>query len=336
MAPYKRRSSRSGFTLIELLVVIAIIAILIGLLLPAVQKVREAAARMKCSNNLKQLGLALHNYHDANGRLPPAGTGYGNCRPSGTFVADPIVYNSSGLVLLLPYIEQNNLYNLWNLAGASGNYNITGKPLASPDAVGSGNAARSTIQIPILLCPSDGGTATISPSSFYSPDLGATGIKATKTSYEFITNADEIDCNYWVYASVSTRRVFGQNSTTRLTDITDGTSNTLAMSEQTLDTHNGVTSSWAYRGWVHYGIDPVGAWNATTPAQGLNVWKYSTAAAVWGVRASWYSVASHHTNGVNFVFADGSVHFISQSIDLVSLSRLTAMADGLTIPNPPN
>src|SRR5437867_6639943 len=109
-----RVSRRSGFTLIELLVVIAIIAVLIGLLLPAVQKVREAANRMKCQNNLKQLGVALHNYHDTYGQFPPGAksTGiYTGTNVTTTNPADPIIYNIKGLFLLLPYIEQGNLYS---------------------------------------------------------------------------------------------------------------------------------------------------------------------------------------------------------------------------------
>src|SRR5215813_7082796 len=105
-----RSSRRSGFTLIELLVVIAIIAILIGLLLPAVQKVREAANRMACSNKLKQIALACHNYESAHRVLPPAGKGYGWCRVLPGYPADPQTQNFNGMVLLLPYLEQEPLY----------------------------------------------------------------------------------------------------------------------------------------------------------------------------------------------------------------------------------
>jgi prepilin-type N-terminal cleavage/methylation domain-containing protein/prepilin-type processing-associated H-X9-DG protein len=345
------RPTRSAFTLIELLVVIAIIAILIGLLVPAVQKVREAASRLQCQNNLKQLGLALHDYHDANKRFPPGRVSCGTAEGANltTDKPDPLIRNIHGLVLLLPYIEQGPLYQRFNLKGACGNflstvvtgYPITGKKLAlaSPDAVASGNAALSAISLPLLVCPSDSGTPTISPSSYYSPDLGATGIRAAKTSYDFICHQQGVyEFNYWSHASQSARYMFGENSTTRITDVTDGTTNTLAMGEQTLETYNGVSSAWAYTGWVSIGIDPVGNWNGTVPAQGLNIWQYGTnpATALFGRRASWYSAASCHTGGVNFLFADGSVHFISQSIDLVSLTNLSRMADGQVIPQMPN
>jgi prepilin-type N-terminal cleavage/methylation domain-containing protein/prepilin-type processing-associated H-X9-DG protein len=330
-------SSQRGFTLIELLVVIAIIAILIGLLLPAIQKVRESAARISCQNKLKQLGVALQNYHDAHNQLPPAGKSYGWCEIiTATRQPDPVIYNMNGMVLLLPYIEQDLLFAKWNANAASGDYNPTsGKPLASPDAVASGNAALSATQVPVLLCPSDPGVPFITPNTNYSPD-GGKGVLAAKTSYDFIVSADDLGWfNYWSSVNNTVRYMFGENSTTHLTDIVDGTSNTLAMGERVLTTFNGVTGGWAYRGWTHVGIDPVGTWNTTIPAQGLNIWNYNGNAEPIGERASWYNATSLHPGGVNFVYADGSVHFISQSIDVTSLTRLCTVADGLPIPNPP-
>jgi prepilin-type N-terminal cleavage/methylation domain-containing protein/prepilin-type processing-associated H-X9-DG protein len=332
----------AGFTLIELLVVIAIIAVLVGLLLPAVQKVREAAARMKCQNNLKQLGLALHNYESTNNQFPPGRRSLGNTEDLNPTVyqPDPIVYNMHGLVALLPYLEQDALYKRFNQNAAFGNYRTTGSGvLATPDAIASGNAALSVNVIPGLLCPSDSGNTTISPSSYYSPDLGANSIRAVKTSYDFISDCHGVGYfNYWSHASLGTQYMFGENSTTKIAHITDGTSNTLAMGEQTLALYNGVTSAWAYAGWVSVGIDPVGGWNTTYPAQGLNIWNYNNSPPpnnTRGQRASWYNAASLHTGGVNFVFADGSVKFIKETIDVQSLTLLCRMADGQVIPNPP-
>src|SRR5438270_520727 len=111
MAPYRRRAA--AFTLIELLVVIAIIAILIGLLLPAVQKVREAASRMKCQNNLKQIGLAMHNFHDANQGFPPCRVANTNATTAGTLF--PLAtFRQTWAPFIFPFIEQGNLQNLWN------------------------------------------------------------------------------------------------------------------------------------------------------------------------------------------------------------------------------
>lgn len=338
------RVVRRGFTLIELLVVIAIIAILIALLVPAVQKVRAAAALTQCQNNLKQLGLALHGYNDVNHHFPPAGKSYGLCENNSVavYAPDPTSYNVNGLMLLLPYIEQDAIFKKWNQNAASGDFMSTtlgyAAPhvLASPTATASGNAALAANLISILICPADNGDPYITPSANYSPDLGA-GIRAAHTSYEFITSARDLGFfNNWLHTTVGSRYIFGENSNTRVTDITDGLSNTFAMSEQTLKTFNGITSSWAYRSWVHVGVDPVGSWNTTFPAQGLNIWNYNNNAAskIYGQRASWYNVASMHAAGVNFLLADGSVRFIREDISVPTLTLLSQMADGQTVTLP--
>jgi prepilin-type N-terminal cleavage/methylation domain-containing protein/prepilin-type processing-associated H-X9-DG protein len=348
----KIRSPRQAFTLIELLVVIAIIAILIALLLPAVQKVREAAARLQCQNNLKQLGVACHNYHDTNKKLPPGRKSLGNTQGAGmpTYASDPIILNQHGLLFLLPFIEQSGLYAKFNLKAATGNFMASqtfgypispGSQLSNPDAIASGNAALAAIPINLLLCPSDGGNKLISPGSVhYSPDGTAGQVTAVKTCYDFIAQAQGVNrYNWWRHTSTGTRYIFGENNDTTLVTITDGTSNTLMMGEQTLELFNGVTSGWSYAGWVSVGIDPVGAWNVTFPAQGLNIWNYNNNTSPlnkqFGRRASWYNAASLHSGGVNFVFADGSVRFVQETIDIPNLTRLSRMADGEAISNMP-
>jgi len=332
-----------------LLVVIAIIAILIALLVPAVQKVREAAARIQCQNNLKQLGLANHAYHDAFKKLPPGRKSLATLVGGSiaTNPSDPILLNHHGLLYLLPYIEQGSLQNLFNMnaptdtyyAPATAGYPISpGSAFPTPDAIASGNAALAATLVPVFYCPSDNGSKFIPPGSvYYSADGTAGKVTAAKTNYDFIMDCNTLRMyNAWKYATTSTRYIFGEDSDTRLSQISDGTSNTLLMGEMTLSTYNGTTSGWSYAGWVSVGIDPAGAYNATFPASGLNVWKYSTAAAVVGQRASWYNAASLHPGGVNFVFADGTVRFILEDIDIPSLTNLCRMADGQIIANMPN
>jgi prepilin-type N-terminal cleavage/methylation domain-containing protein/prepilin-type processing-associated H-X9-DG protein len=269
--PRKRR----GFTLIELLVVIAIIAILLGLLLPAVQKVREAAARMQCQNNLKQMGLACHAYHDANNGLPPgylATAAYPDTAPGWGWGA-----------FLLPYLEQDNLHRQINL----------GAPVQTQPAIQA--------VLKVYLCPSDSPPT----SAFQITDLLMTPVtSAGPSSYAATVGDDSSEAD----AAVG-NGVFYRNSRTRLTDITDGTSNTTMIGDR----------AWADTRGTWAGA-PSGAVARPGPA---NPWQTTTAAApvLVLVHNNWINIktdadgglddfSSKHTGGVNLLFADGSVHFL--------------------------
>jgi prepilin-type processing-associated H-X9-DG protein len=168
----------------------------------------------------------------------------------------------------------------------------------------------------VLACPSDPGQRFQGPSAAYGPGGSLDG---AKTNYDFITSTNDFYCNYWKVASSAQRTMFGENSTTRLTDVTDGTSNTLMMGESTREVYNGRCASWGYRGWVMTGIDP---------RYGINDWSFPGITPVRGRLGSWGRAGSLHTNGANFCFADGSVRFISESTSVVTLSLLGYVADG--------
>jgi prepilin-type N-terminal cleavage/methylation domain-containing protein len=153
---------RHGFTLVELLVVIAIIGILVALLLPAVQAAREAARRSQCTNNMKQLGIAMHNFESAKGRLPPAGKSYGWCNSGPDYEHDPITLNVSGLMLMMPFMDQVPIYAQYDAAASSTTLDSclapagTNGPLVG-DPIASGNGKLATTVISTLRCPSDSG-----------------------------------------------------------------------------------------------------------------------------------------------------------------------------------
>lgn len=330
-----RKQSRIGFTLVELLVVIAIIGVLIALLLPAVQAAREAARRSQCSNNLKQLALALHNYNDALGGLPPAAIGLASCSGSG---AEPIGLNASGWTMTLPFFEQAPLHASYNFNQCASVFKQSGNTaVLAGDPVTSGNAKVVSTRLAVFNCPSDNGNPFLKESldgsgpGHYVIKMGS-GFDGAKTSYDFSTNGPTVCTQRWDTYPLSTRRLFGNLNYSRIDDVKDGTSNTIMICETTFQVHDGRAPAWGYRGWVQVGIDPVGK---NVPA-GMNIWPccswngWATSAFPGrrGTLGEWGSSGSLHPGGAQFALADGSVRFIAQTIPTATLEALATYAGG--------
>ena len=328
--------TRKGFTLVELLVVIAIIAILVVMLLPAVQAAREAARAIQCSNNLKQIGLGLSNYLSASGTFPPSGIGYGWCRNGWGLYGDPSIHNANGLMMLLPYIEEQDLYDRYDQTqcaaniteGIDGHYpgQVTSPGVLAGDAVTSGNADVVTTRLPVFNCPSDGGDPFLpDDGGYYS---AADGYGGAKTNYDFSTGNAAIWCNRWESEDPNFRRMFGENSDCRIKDIQDGTSKTIAMAERTFDVRFGTCSAWGYRGFHMIGLD--------VASDGFNRWWIFPFSSenyhigyVHGRLEGYQNAGSTHPGMAHMMMADGSVHYKSDETDYIILERLSAMADGL-------
>jgi prepilin-type N-terminal cleavage/methylation domain-containing protein/prepilin-type processing-associated H-X9-DG protein len=335
-----RERLRAGFTLIELLVVIAIIAVLIGLLLPAVQKVREAANRLKCQNNLKQIALASHNYESAYSVLPP---GQGRPPlPQYDFGSRPSI-----LAIILPYVEQSNKYNQFNF-----DHDVNNDPINDP-AVSQ--------DVPIFVCPSDpstnvetfNGSQARGRSNYYG-NIGITAnLYDTNSALAGIFNV-KLDPNGNVTSKV------------RITDVTDGTSNTAMFAEitrckVTLDYSSYSNPTWydptlvylinpavwsdavpnstvcdnwndsnnwdviAYRGEEYYrSLPEMNIYNHTLPPNTTH-WDCGNG---YNFTAAHMAARSYHAGGVNVAFADGSVHFISNGISMPTWMAMGSRSAG--------
>jgi prepilin-type N-terminal cleavage/methylation domain-containing protein/prepilin-type processing-associated H-X9-DG protein len=308
---------RRAFTLIELLVVIAIIAILLGLLLPAVQKVREAAARTQCNNNLKQIGLGLHHYHDSNLALPPGYLATQAYVDGATDTAPGWGWAAH----VLPYVEQAPLFR---------QIDFTRPVTASPAAAGT--------MLKVYVCPSD----LVPPDAFPVPDAyGAPVMTAAPASYAACVGGDESGT-----ADPTGKGVFYRNSKTRLTDISDGTSQTILVGERAWANANGV---WA--GAIPNAVCKRGKQNpcpgsgaGSYPASDLVLAHGHLNNALTDTDGGLDDFSSKHPGGSNILFADGHGAFVrsvsgdnadgSYSADSLAFQALGTRAGGEVLRGP--
>lgn len=317
---YGRRVA--AFTLVELLVVIAIIGILIALLLPAVQAAREAARRAQCNNNLKQIALALHNYHDSRNTFPPeAFLANTSCSPAIT-----VWRGAPWTVVILPYLEGNALYEQFNLEGV-----FFGLGAYSGETVDPANRVAQRIPNPRYQCPSDPNARSDEPNTNYFACQGGGA-----PSEAVCSTGSSANYRLWFENGIIYR-----NSRIRMGDIRDGTSNTFLVGEGRWwfsakgSDMDGVITTWASSFRVGGGSShPTTAAAAVEPINNPLVdfnpgTAYSTQGGNSLLMGTWTrTFGSHHPGGCNFAMADGSVHFVSETIAETVYRQLARRDDG--------
>jgi prepilin-type N-terminal cleavage/methylation domain-containing protein/prepilin-type processing-associated H-X9-DG protein len=320
------KTASRGFTLVELLVVIAIIGILVGLLLPAVQAAREAARRMSCSNNCKQLGLALHNYESAFKRLPP----------SRINISSPVRFQVSWPQMILPMIEQGNLFNNYN--GNVSWHNIVNDPV-------------TTQRLSLMMCPSAPSDRDLPPVALYTAMSGRTDTPiwgyADYGTINAVRNAAFVSSGL---PSLNAREVLGAlgrgPNGVKVAQISDGLSNTICISEiagrpnlyimnrRSTNPRSGAAFGTRFTadGWGWADIDAgfsVDGANQVGEQNNTNSSGVTTIVGNCLVNCTNDSeVYSFHTGGVQYVFCDGSVQFISASVDARTLIALMTRDHG--------
>jgi prepilin-type N-terminal cleavage/methylation domain-containing protein len=293
-------SQRQGFTLVELLVVVAIIGTLVGLLLPAVQAARESARRSTCSNNLKQLSLALQSHHDARNILPPGAAGGATYAPEAITPAGELSY----VVRILPFIEQESLYALADL---SKSYQST--PFTT---------SFNTVQLTTLLCPSAKDVRDQSTATYFA--IHYQGVMGPRGAIPDVapTQNYRIGGASWI-GSIATQGTLGVNSKVKFKSITDGLSTTLMLGELSWGDSKAIRV-WT-RGWSEVSSAVGSAKNVVNPINATPNMSGST-------NFNDVSFGSEHRNGCFFSKADGSVAFIDDTIAMSVYLKLASRNGG--------
>ena len=340
---------RAAFTLIELLVVIAIIAVLVGLLLPAVQKVREAASRMSCQNNLKQLGLALANYESGKAFYPSAFQGDMNTTlyPPPTYF--DYYFSWSALAQMNPYLEQTNIYNAMDLTqpiyDPTNNFNITAKNQFAVSQI-----------VKTFLCPSDAGQPVANPGDYGLQQIGP-------TNYAVCVGTGTTNGGAPFGSPLNSDGMFMGLKTNKVGSITDGLSNTASMSESLLgqgtESASGSTPPAPGSPQYVFGYIGFGTPISTAACAAPTTWNGSQRRGfMWAsgemrcasynhfytpnsknfdcinndgatiTAFGWRGARSNHNGGVNVLFGDGSVHFISDSVNPTTWKSLSTRNGG--------
>lgn len=357
--------ARTGFTLVELLVVIAIIGVLVGLLLPAVQAAREAARRMQCTNNMRQIGLSLYNFESARKKLPPSSVQLGNgvlnaaSQANAKEMTEYLKVGTNGtmgqhyakqcfLTSVLPYLEQNNVLNAGTGFDSKQDWYI------------AKNRPAATVAIPTFLCPSAPSTIrVVNTANLGSVDRATYGVggdwSPAVTDYMSVNRANSRDfvwnaitANNPVFPGAdSIRGILASNAYTRLSAITDGLTNTIMIAEaaarpsrwtfgKQLEQYAGGTAAYMNGPWAHSGNDIAVDGSAVTTVAGVRNANTLAAAADVGNACTVNctnqgEIYAFHTGGANVILGDCSVKFISSSIDLKTLMLICSRSDGTPI-----
>jgi prepilin-type N-terminal cleavage/methylation domain-containing protein/prepilin-type processing-associated H-X9-DG protein len=340
----RTRGVRAGFTLVELLVVIAIIGVLVALLLPAVQAAREAARRSQCSNNLKQIAIGGHNFHDTYNKFP-----YGILRNDGNFPPDdprlifpnfPATSTPRRYALmhqLLPYIEQDNLWQKWDHFVYGNNERFPATPAGVRFAPGS----FSNTVVKTLICPSNpqGPLSQPNPGTppgqyFITSYFGNSGTR----SYPRVVNPatqPQSRPSLWGFQGDG---MFYRNKAFKMADVLDGTSNTLFFGERHIydpvfDTSTAINDKIADWGWVWFGGEADAHLGTSVPINYRLPRSFLTNPSQIEFEDRLNAYGSGHPGGANFALVDGSVRFISQTISPLTFKALGTKAGGETVSN---